>query len=122
LSIKGYKLPKLTPVPLFILILFTAISAGANLSGNNGVRIVGTIPDVLPPFHFPFQSGSSGFSEFINMLPGGFLAGIVGYVQTVSMCITFAKKSKQDSNPKIQNPRSFIFLNLSFFILILQSS
>jgi sulfate permease, SulP family len=99
ISIKGYKLPKLTPVPLFILILFTAISAGANLSGNNGVRIVGPIPDVLPPFHFPFQGGSSGFSEFINMLPGGILAGIVGYVQTVSMCITFAKKSKQDPNP-----------------------
>lgn len=99
ISIRGYKLPKLTPVPLFILVLFTAISAAADISGNNGVRIVGPIPSVLPSFHFPFEGGQSGFNEFIRMLPGGVLAGIVGYVQTVSMCITFAKKSKQDPNP-----------------------
>ena len=99
ISIRGYKLPKLTPVPLFILVLFTTISGLADLSSNNGVRIVGTIPGILPSFHFPFEGGSSGFNEFIRMLPGGILAGIVGYVQTVSMCITFAKKSKQDPNP-----------------------
>ena len=88
--IRGWALPKLTPVPLLVMLATTALSYGLNWQAA-GVRIIGTIPDELPKPSFPFGGPTPG-ADFVRVLPAAALLSIVSYVQTLSVGAMFAKK------------------------------
>jgi len=92
--VRGYQLPKLTPVPLFVLIAMVAASYALDLSGAHGVKIVGNIPSQLPGFAFPFD-GAAPLGDFLAMLPSAVLAATVSFVQLFSIASTFGRRRNE---------------------------
>ena len=97
-SIRGYRLPKLFPLPLLVLLVGILLSWGLDLSGRYRVGIVGSIPSSLPTFSFPF-SGPTAAADFAAVFPNSILLAVVGLVQTLGVGYAFAKKSKAVLSP-----------------------
>ena len=104
LSWRGRRLlPRLTPVPLLVLVVLIGTSYACDLAAR-GVRVVGPIPSSLPPVSFPFPSpalpgGESGGAQLLVVLPQAVLLAIVGYVQTLSVASVFAAKRGEALSP-----------------------
>ena len=94
-KIYGYALPKLTPVPLILIVLAVIVSYALDLNGTYGVPIVGTIPSSLPPYLFPFDVGAQGASDFGKVIPQAILLSIVGFVQTLGVGNSFVGKRNE---------------------------
>jgi SulP family sulfate permease len=100
--VRGYALPKLTPVPLVVLIAMCFASYYLDLNGAYKVKIVGNIPSTLPPFKLPFDGPTPG-ADFALVLPSAILMAVVAYVQHFSICSTFARRRQEpiDANREL---------------------
>ena len=101
-KIAGRQLPKLTPIPLIVLVIMTGVSYAMDLQAM-GVKVVGDIPSVLPSPSFPF-TGSSAGSDLAKILPSAILLSVVSYVQTLSVGSVFAQKKGE----KLSAPREMM--------------
>ena len=79
--------PRWIPIQLVIVVAGILISYFARLD-EQGVEVVGTVPEGFPAPSFPIQSGS----EFFTLLPPAILLAVVGYVGTISLGVAFGKK------------------------------
>jgi SulP family sulfate permease len=119
ISIRGCKLPKLTPVPLLIILVVVPLSWGLDLQNVHGVKVIGAIPSDLPTFKFPFSSSRmaanitaasanstrtnststamdmGGGEVLATVLPSAVILALVSFVQTLGVAYTFTKKSGQ---------------------------
>jgi sulfate permease, SulP family len=94
LSIRGWKIPKRTPVPLILVLLAVVISWAADLK-SVGVKVVGEIPASLPAPQFPIES----FADVKLLLGSAIVIGSVNYIQTVTLAVLFGKKVNEKVNP-----------------------
>jgi high affinity sulfate transporter 1 len=99
IKIRGHSLPRLTPIPLIVLLIGIILSWGFDLGGKYKVKTIGTIPTTLPTFTAPFTSDASGSADFVAILPNSILLSIVGFVQTLGVGYTFAKRRNETLLP-----------------------
>ncbi|XP_078677055.1 prestin-like isoform X1 [Branchiostoma floridae x Branchiostoma belcheri] len=74
------------PTELIVLIIATLISYYADLNGNYGVKIVGTIPTGLPVPKAP------DVSQLLYVLPDAIVLSIVSFAVSLTLAKLFAKK------------------------------
>ena len=91
--------PKLADVltkagPVAAVVVTTGIVALFGLD-NYGVKIVGTVPQSLPPFSLPDLSPSLLGQLFVPAL----LISIIGFVESISVAQTLAAKKRQRIDP-----------------------
>ncbi|MDA5559005.1 SulP family inorganic anion transporter [Shimia sp. MMG029] len=80
--------------PVFAVVATTLAVWGLNL-GEEGVRIVGDVPQSLPPLTLPGLS-----SDLIGaLLLPAILISIIGFVESVSVAQTFAARKRQRIDP-----------------------
>ena len=77
-----------------------------DLAGQ-GVKIVGAVPQSLPPLTMPDLS----FDLMGNLLLPAFLISVIGFVESISVAQTLAAKRRQRINPD-QEPVSYTHLTL----------
>ena len=99
IKIRGHSLPRLTPIPLIVLLIGIILSWGFDLSGKYKVKTIGTIPTTLPTFALPFSSDASGSADFLAILPSSVLLAIVSFVQTLGVGYAFAKRRNETLLP-----------------------
>lgn len=92
-SIRGYKLPKLTPMPLIVILVAVPLSWGLDLEHVHGVKVVGPIPNELPSFRFPFSADTGGGEALASVLPSAVILALVSFVQTLGVANAFTKKT-----------------------------
>ena len=98
-KIRGYALPKLTPVPLVVLLIGILLSWGFELGPKYKVKTIGTIPQAFPTFSVPFSQDAAGSADFIAVIPSSILLSIVGFVQTLGVGYSFAKRRSETLLP-----------------------
>jgi SulP family sulfate permease len=89
------KINKNIPGSLLGIIGSAALTACFNL-GDHGVKLVGNIPNHLPPFHLP-QAFSIG--SVFDLVGGASAIAIVGLVEAISISKSIALSSEQRINP-----------------------
>ena len=80
--------------PVAAVIITTAVVGLFSLS-RDGVRIVGDIPQGLPPLTLPPIDAQL----WVDLLPAAVLISIVGFVESVSVAQSLAAKRRQSINP-----------------------
>ena len=80
--------------PVMVVVLTTLVTWGFGLA-DNGVKIVGEVPQSLPPLTLP------SFSPTLlgDLLLPAFLISIIGFVESVSVAQTLAAKKRQRIDP-----------------------
>jgi len=76
------------------LIITTVVVGGFGLD-NSGVKIVGEVPKGLPSVALP----PVDFNLWIKLIVPALLISIVGYVESISVALTFAAKKRQRVDP-----------------------
>ena len=80
--------------PVIVVVLTTVVTWAAGLI-DHGVRVVGEVPQSLPPLTMPSFS-----PELLSdLLLPAFLISIIGFVESVSVAQTLAAKKRQRINP-----------------------
>ena len=85
-------LVKTGPVAVVVLTTFTVWALGL---ADQGVKIVGAVPQSLPPFTLPSFSPSL----LGQLLVPAFLISIIGFVESISVAQTLAAKKRQRIDP-----------------------
>ncbi|WP_223423796.1 SulP family inorganic anion transporter [Tateyamaria pelophila] len=85
-------LVKTGPVAVVVLTTFAVWALGL---ADQGVRIVGVVPQSLPPFTLPSFSPSL----LSQLLLPAFLISIIGFVESISVAQTLAAKKRQRIDP-----------------------
>lgn len=85
-------LVKTGPVAVVVLTTFAVWAFGLT---NNGVQIVGAVPQSLPPFTLPSVSPTL----IGQLLLPAFLISIIGFVESISVAQTMAAKKRQRIDP-----------------------
>lgn len=80
--------------PVAAVVVTTAVVWLFGLS-EHGVRIVGAVPQALPPFTLPDLS----FDLVSELLVPALLISIIGFVESISVAQTLAAKKRQRINP-----------------------
>jgi SulP family sulfate permease len=80
--------------PVVAVVLGIAVVAGAGLDAQ-GVRIVGEVPEGLPPLTLP----SLDAEVWRKLLPSALLISLVGFVESVSVAHALAAKRRQSIDP-----------------------
>jgi SulP family sulfate permease len=80
--------------PVFVVVLSTLAVWGFGLA-DHGVRIVGEVPQSLPPLTLPSFSPSL----LGQLLLPAFLISIIGFVESISVAQTLAAKKRQKIDP-----------------------
>jgi len=80
--------------PVAALIITTVVVGGFGLD-NSGVKIVGEVPKGLPSVALP----PVDFNLWIKLIVPALLISIVGYVESISVALTFAAKKRQRVDP-----------------------
>ena len=80
--------------PVAALIITTVIVGGFGLD-NSGVKIVGEVPKGLPSVALPPMD----FNLWVKLIVPALLISIVGYVESISVALTFAAKKRQRVDP-----------------------
>ena len=80
--------------PVFVVVLTTLTVWGFALN-EDGVSIVGTVPQSLPPFTIPDLSPDL----LLQLLLPAFLISIIGFVESISVAQTLAAKKRQRISP-----------------------
>lgn len=96
-------LSKLAPV--VVVIVATVIVAVLELDKTAGVRVVGNVPEGLPPLHIVLPNTRTFGLLWLPAL----LIALIGFVESVSIAQSFAIKSQQRINPN----REFLGLGLA---------
>ncbi|EDO49691.1 predicted protein [Nematostella vectensis] len=91
------RLPIPIPAELLVVALGTAISYGASLSDEFGVKVLGEIPKGLPPISIP------SFKRMRTIVPDAFVISVVIFATNISLARMFAKKNGQtvDANQEL---------------------
>lgn len=82
------------PGTLFAMILVGVLVAVFDLD-QRGVRVVGSIPQSLPPFQIP---GNAAFNQLQELVPGALAIAILGLVEAVSIAKAIADQTRQRLN------------------------
>jgi SulP family sulfate permease len=80
--------------PVAALIITTVIVGGFGLD-NSGVKIVGEVPKGLPSVALPPMD----LNLWVKLIVPALLISIVGYVESISVALTFAAKKRQRVDP-----------------------
>jgi SulP family sulfate permease len=80
--------------PVAALIITTVVVGGLGLD-NSGVKIVGEVPKGLPSVALPPMD----LNLWIKLIVPALLISIVGYVESISVALTFAAKKRQRVDP-----------------------
>lgn len=96
-------LSKLAPV--VVVVLATVVVAVLDLDKTAGVRVVGNVPEGLPPLQIVFPNTRTFGLLWLPAL----LIALIGFVESVSIAQSFAIKSQQRINPN----REFLGLGLA---------
>ncbi|WP_368188242.1 SulP family inorganic anion transporter [Aestuariibius sp. HNIBRBA575] len=80
--------------PVVVVVVSTLVVWGFGLAGQ-GVKIVGDVPQSLPPLTFPSLSPSL----IGQLLLPAFLISIIGFVESISVAQTLAAKKRQRIDP-----------------------
>lgn len=99
------KLNKSLPGPLIIVVLGIAIVSVFNLD-QYGVKIVGEIPEGLPPFGIPDMSRA----EVINLFPLALIISLVGFMESISIAKSLQSKKR---NYKVSSNKELIGLGFA---------
>ncbi len=91
--------------PIVVVIATTVIVAVCDLDKTGGVRIVGNVPQGLPPLHVVLPDMSTFRALWLPAL----LIALIGFVESVSIAQSFAIKSQQRIHPD----REFLGLGLA---------
>ncbi|PCH97051.1 MAG: sodium-independent anion transporter, partial [Rhodobacteraceae bacterium] len=78
-----------------VIVVLTTLSVWLFDLSSHGVRIVGDVPQSLPPLTFPSLSPSL----LGQLLLPAFLISIIGFVESISVAQTLAAKKRQRINP-----------------------
>ncbi|MBT0956157.1 SulP family inorganic anion transporter [Alphaproteobacteria bacterium KMM 3653] len=82
--------PKL---PVFLIALVVGSGVGYWLdAANNGVSMIGALPDIVPSFHQPQTS----FSDIAMLAPGAAAIALVGLLEAISISRAFALRRNED--------------------------
>ena len=79
------------PNYLIALVAGTAVGIGLE-AAENGVALVGVVPDVMPEPVVPVI----GFADFSNLAPAAFAIALVGLLEAISVARAIATKSGQE--------------------------
>lgn len=86
----GFKrLSKTLPAALFVVILSVAANLLLDLEGAYGLAVVGEVPGGLPMPVLP------GLSDVVTLLPSALAIALVGYVESISVAQSFARRAGQ---------------------------
>jgi SulP family sulfate permease len=91
--------------PVLVVIVATVVVAIFDLDKQAGVRIVGDVPEGLPPLNFVLPN----MSTFGVLWLPALLIALIGFVESVSIAQSFAIKNQQ----RIYPDREFIGLGLA---------
>lgn len=80
--------------PVLAVVVSILVVIGLSLT-EAGVRVVGDVPQGLPPFAIPAFDPELWFA----LLPAAFLISIIGFVESVSVAQTLAAKRRQSIRP-----------------------
>ena len=80
--------------PVLVVVVTTLLTWGFNLT-EQGVKVVGDVPQSLPPLTFPSLSPTL----MGQLLLPAFLISIIGFVESVSVAQTLAAKKRQRIDP-----------------------
>ena len=80
--------------PVAAVVVTTALVAGVGLD-DNGVQIVGAVPQSLPPFTLP----TAPWAVIEALIAPACLISIIGFVESVSVAQTLAAKKRQRIDP-----------------------
>ena len=81
------------PVALVAVVVTTVASAVFDLA-DRGVRVVGDIPEGLPPLTLP-----SDWSLAVELLPAAFAVTLVGVLESVAVAKVYARRDRYDLDP-----------------------
>jgi len=88
-------------LPAMLLAMLFASGLSQALDGaSHGVRLMGALPDSLPPFSWP----SLGLDELRQLVPGALAVAMLGLAEAVSIARAVAARSQQ----MIDNSQEFI--------------
>lgn len=94
IRIRGWSLPKRTPLPLLVVLVLTLVSWAADLR-SMGVKTVGDIPAALPAPRFPITD----VADVKLLLGSAIVIGSINYIQTVTLAVLFGKKAGETVTP-----------------------
>lgn len=80
--------------PVLAVVVTTALVAGLGLQAQ-GVKIVGEVPQSLPPFTLP----SLNITLLRDLLMPAILISVIGFVESISVAQTLAAKKRQRIDP-----------------------
>ncbi len=80
--------------PVLAVVVTTALVAGLGLQAQ-GVKIVGDVPQSLPPFTLP----SLNITLLRDLLMPAILISVIGFVESISVAQTLAAKKRQRIDP-----------------------
>ena len=80
--------------PVFVVVITTLVTWGGNLQ-NQGVKVIGHIPQGLPSLALPSFDTELWQQLFVS----AFLISVVGFVESVSVAQTLAAKRRQRISP-----------------------
>lgn len=80
--------------PVAVVVITTLVTWGFNL-GNQGVKLVGDVPQGLPPLTMP----SFSMDLWTSLIGSAILISIIGFVESVSVAQTLAAKKRQRIDP-----------------------
>jgi len=80
--------------PVAAVAVTTGLTAGLGLT-DEGVRVVGVIPQGLPPLALPPLDPAF----YLDLLPSALLISVVGFVESVSVAQTLAAKRRERIDP-----------------------
>lgn len=80
--------------PVAVVVITTLVTWGFNL-GNQGVKLVGDVPQGLPPLTMP----SFSMDLWTSLIGSAILISIIGFVESVSVAQTLAAKKRQHIDP-----------------------
>lgn len=90
------------PGPLLVVVLSTLLVYALNLEAL-GVRIVGAVPEGLPPLLLPNPAGLAWLEAMQALLPAALTISFVGFIESVAVAKALAAKNqdKIDSNQEL---------------------
>jgi SulP family sulfate permease len=87
--------------PLLTIIIGTILVTHYSLNENQGVSIVGSIPQGFPSFSFEFLNVS--LDHMLTLLPSAFFISLIAYVESVAIAkyIASVRNEKLDTNQEL---------------------